>query len=73
MHSLRFDELEIFITEKMMEFCGRFNAKQINFNFRSKKRVKWEILHQGKKYEIYCSISFTSGKKKIVQNGLVIQ
>lgn len=40
---------------------------------RSKKRVKWTIQHNKEVHEIHCSISFSSGKKKVVHDGLVVQ
>ncbi len=30
-------------------------------------------MHEGVKHQIHCSISFTSGKKKVVHNEFVVQ
>lgn len=35
--------------------------------------MKWSIQHKGEMHEVHCSISFGSGKKKVVHNGLMIQ
>ncbi len=39
---------------------------------RSKKRVKWIISHHNQIHEIYCIVSFKSGKKKVIHNGHII-
>jgi len=38
MHSLRFDDLSIYITEKVMEYCGKFSAKYIIYYFNKIKK-----------------------------------
>ena len=48
------------------------NRKVPIVQIRSKKRVRWVIKHGDLTHTIECSISFYSGKKKVVHNGYTI-
>lgn len=63
---------EIKLIDKTVEFCGKTIRKYVCPPFRSKKRVKWVLKHREKEHIITCTISFMSGKKLVVHNGMTI-
>ena len=53
-------------------FVAKLWKSTIIFDPRSKKKVRWIVEHRKIKHKIEAMISFISGKKKLVHNGMTI-